>query len=153
MKSFRRLISSVALVLGLAVAVQAVNVPVAKAAVQQVADDEAPSPVIALILGLLIPGAGHIYAGESGTGWLIIGLCVANWLLIGICLSFVTFGLGALLAWVIHIGLLIWGAWGGYNAAKRAGGNAKKDMEKAKKKLDDESRAPISVRPVSVYAY
>ena len=38
-------------------------------------------PLIAAILSLLVPGLGHIYAGNPGKGWLIIGF-VAGLLLI-----------------------------------------------------------------------
>lgn len=32
------------------------------------------SPLLAGTLGFVIPGGGHVYAGESGRGWLVLGV-------------------------------------------------------------------------------
>ena len=143
MSFFRRFAAVFALVIGVFFAINTIAAPVVQAAqakVSQVADkaadkDEGPSPVIALILGILWPGVGHIYAGETGTGILIIILCVVSWIIASI-IATLTFGIGGICCFLVWVIFAIWGGWGAYNAAKGNSGSASdvlKDVEKGAK--------------------
>lgn len=159
----RRWIGSLAFVLAIGITVQSIKVPVATAAVQDVADNAAPSPGLALVLGLLIPGSGHFYAGESGDGLLILGLCIANWLawtLIYACVVFFTLGcfastlplfVGAAL--VVHFCFIIWGGVGGFRAAKRAAKDDERLEKTTRQQIDTEPWSWRQMQPTRTEAF
>ncbi len=164
MNLFRRFAATFAIVVGVLFAVQTVALPVAqaelnKASVVNVQSDDAPSPVIAIILAIILPGAGHLYVGKAGTGILILALCVVNWCLIYWVLAVLTIwagGVGGCVAPIFHLILVIWDAWGSYNIAKKKGGAGDlEDVErKTKRALEDEDEEGMLhnpfVRPAAV---
>lgn len=70
-------------------------------------------PWLAVVLSLLWPGVGHIYAGAVGSGIAILLLGGLGWIL---TLTII----GAILGIPLLIGLYIWAIIGSYGAAQAA---------------------------------
>lgn len=84
---------------------------------------QAPRPVVAVLVSLVAPGAGHVYAGRFGLG-LALGIAgpVVSWvaLLAGLGASFLGVVLWVFARIVYYVALAIW-AWFTARAARSSG--------------------------------
>jgi TM2 domain-containing membrane protein YozV len=78
------------------------------------AGERTPEPVLALILGLIVPGAGHLYAGDTQEGLLIFALGLLSCTLLMSVLLCVPVLECLLLSLILHNCILTWSAWGAY---------------------------------------
>ena len=80
---------------------------------------ESPDPILALVLGLAVPGIGHFYVGETGEGIALLILTALNCLgtfMFCLLLPPLVFDL-FLLGFILHFCLVSWSTWGAYRIA------------------------------------
>lgn len=70
-------------------------------------------PWLAALLGLVLPGVGHIYAGKVLVGVFILVLYGFSWVL---TLSLI----GSIIGIPLLVVVAVWGIFGGYTAARAA---------------------------------
>jgi len=76
-------------------------------------------PMIALILGLILPGLGHIYIGYTTKGLIYLAIYIGIIVLFGWVLFWTVLAWGWWLGWLVAFAFGIWVAIDGMNAAKR----------------------------------
>lgn len=76
-------------------------------------------PLIALILGLVLPGLGHFYVGENSKGLMYLLIYIGAFVVLGVVVFAVLFNIGWWLGYLLAFAFGIWVALDGMNAAKR----------------------------------
>jgi|GEM_PF-3830359 len=89
------------------------------AKVLRAGDSGYKDPFIALILSLILPGLGHIYAGESSKGLIYLLIYIGIFVVAGILLFSTLLGWGWWLGWLLGFAFAIWVALDSMQAAKR----------------------------------